>query len=161
MRCNDYISIDTFFFLITWPLDRGMSPRQAGWQPGWSGCCAGPGQPGFGGESWSPGNNFMSTERCPGPSCIDLSWRMVLYYCDVQVIRFQNKDYKSKAFLPIRWSGVFWRLLCTIALRSSCVLQRVATILSWQVWGKTKIRELMMMIAILYWHVWGNKKKKL
>ena len=27
---------------------------------------------------------------------------MVLYYCDVQVIRFQNKDYKSKAFLPIR-----------------------------------------------------------
>ena len=81
MRCNDYISIDTFFFLITfcqsvwiilsltWPLDRGMSPRQAGWQPGWSGCCAGPGQPGFGGESLSPGNDFMSMERCPGSSC--------------------------------------------------------------------------------------------
>ena len=144
MRCNDYISIDTFFFLSTWPLDRGMSPRQAGWQPGWSGCCAGPGQPGFGGESLSPGNDFMSMERCPGSSCHER------WCCIIVTSRwFQNKDYKSKAFLPIRWSGVFWGFVCTIALRSSWVLQRVATILSWHVWGKAKIRELMMMIAIL------------
>ena len=146
MRRNDYISIDKFFFFDHLAVGQ-RDESQAGWvaarlvrmlcRPR---------------STWIWWGVIVTRKQfhVHGTlSRIILPWKMVLYYCDVQVIRFQNKDYKSKAFLPIRLSCVFWRFVCTIALRSSWVLQRVATILSWHVWGKTKIGELMMMIAIL------------
>ena len=160
MRRNDYISIDKFFFFDHLAVGQ-RDESQAGWvaarlvrmlcRPR---------------STWIWWGVIVTRKRFHVHGTLSRTILHWLAMKDGAVLLWRPGDQISKKrirkiFCLIRWSGVFRRFVCTIALRSSWVLQRVATILSWHVWGKTKIRELIMIMAILYWHVWGNKKRNL